>query len=176
MDGQPFMVLNKAVDPGMIKVIENDILPQLEKNLPDFVSPEELKADPLLHRFTLVCDRESYSPPYFKRLKAQRVACLTYHQYPGENWPENEFFPHQVTLPSGEQTTLKLAERGHCLSNGLWVREIRKLTQQGHQTSIIGTDYRSEMIPLAVAMFARWSQENFFKYCREHFGLDKLVD
>jgi hypothetical protein len=38
MDGQPFMVLNKAVDPGMIKVIENDILPQLEKNLPDFVS------------------------------------------------------------------------------------------------------------------------------------------
>ncbi len=32
------------------------------------------------------------------------------------------------------------------------------------------------MVPLAVAMFARWSQENFFKYCREHFELDKLVD
>ena len=45
MDGQPFMVLNKAVDPGMIKVIENDILPQLEKTLPDFVSAEELSAD-----------------------------------------------------------------------------------------------------------------------------------
>ena len=176
MDGQPFMVINKAVDPGMIKVIENDILPRLEKNLPDFVSAEQLKADPLLHRFTLVCDRESYSPSYFKRMKALRVACLTYHKYPGENWPENEFYPHQVTLPTGEQTELNLAERGHCLSNGLWVREIRKLTQKGHQTSLIGTDYRSEMIPLAVAMFARWSQENFFKYCREHFGLDKLVD
>ncbi|WP_221902068.1 putative transposase [Bathymodiolus platifrons methanotrophic gill symbiont] len=36
MDGQPFMVINKAVDPGMIKVIENDILPQLEKRLPTF--------------------------------------------------------------------------------------------------------------------------------------------
>lgn len=176
MDGQPFMVLNKAVDPGMIKVIENDILPQLKKNLPEFVSTEELEDDPLLHRFTLVCDRESYSPVYFKRLKAQRVACLTYHKYPGENWPEDEFYPHPVTLSSGEQTELKLAERGHCLSNGLWVREIRKLTQKGHQTSIIGTDYRSDMISLAVAMFARWSQENFFKYCREHFGLDKLVD
>jgi len=35
MDGQPFMVINKAVDPGMIKVIENDILPQLNKALPD---------------------------------------------------------------------------------------------------------------------------------------------
>ena len=113
MDGQPFMVLNKAVDPGMIKVIEKDILPQLKKTLPDIVSAEKLEADPLLHRFTLVCDRESYSPPFFKRLKAQRVACLTYHKYPGENWPEDEFYPHQVTLPSGEQTELKLAERGH---------------------------------------------------------------
>ena len=25
-------------------------------------------------------------------------------------------------------------------------------------------------------MFARWSQENFFKYMREHYGLDRLVD
>lgn len=24
-------------------------------------------------------------------------------------------------------------------------------------------------------MFARWSQENFFKYMHEHYGLDKLV-
>jgi hypothetical protein len=176
MDGQPFMVINKAVDPGMIKVIENDILPQLDKTLPAFVSTEKLEADPLLHRFTLVCDRESYSPDYFKRMKALRIACLTYHKYPGENWPEEEFHSYQVTLPSGEQTDYKLAERGHCLSNGLWVREIRKLTQKGHQTSIIGTDYRTGMILLAVAMFARWSQENFFKYCREHFGLDKLVD
>ncbi|WP_221901356.1 putative transposase, partial [Bathymodiolus platifrons methanotrophic gill symbiont] len=61
LDGQPFMVINKAVDPGMIKVIENDILPQLEKRLPTFVNAEELKSDPLLHRFTLVCDRESVS-------------------------------------------------------------------------------------------------------------------
>jgi hypothetical protein len=25
-------------------------------------------------------------------------------------------------------------------------------------------------------MFARWSQENFFKYMREHYGLDRLVE
>lgn len=29
---------------------------------------------------------------------------------------------------------------------------------------------------MAVAMFARWSQEDFFKYMREHYGLDRLVD
>ena len=176
MDGQPFFMINKAVDPGMIKVIENDILPQLKKVLPVLVDTKKLAADPLLHRFTLICDRESYSPAYFKRMKAQRIACLTYHKYPGEDWPEDEFKPYQVTLPSGHKTEIKLAERGHCLSNHLWVREIRKLTEKGHQTSIICSDYRSEMAALAIAMFSRWSQENFFKYCREHFGLDSLVD
>ncbi len=58
----------------------------------------------------------------------------------------------------------------------LWVRELRKHTERGHQTAILCTDYRSEAAPLAVAMFARWSQENFFKYAREHFGLDRLAD
>jgi hypothetical protein len=29
---------------------------------------------------------------------------------------------------------------------------------------------------VAAAMFARWSQENFFKYMRQHYNLDRLVD
>ena len=62
------------------------------------------------------------------------------------------------------------------MSNGLWVRELRKRSERGHQTAILCTDYRSEVAPLAVAMFARWSQENFFKYAREHYSLDRLVD
>ncbi|VAW87180.1 hypothetical protein MNBD_GAMMA16-1411 [hydrothermal vent metagenome] len=56
------------------------------------------------------------------------------------------------------------------------LREIRKLTDRGHQTTIINTDYRTEIAPLAGSMFARWCQENFFKYAREHFGLDRLID
>jgi len=71
---------------------------------------------------------------------------------------------------------MDLAERGTCLSNGLWVRELRKRSERGHQTAILCTDYRSVVAPLAMAMFARWSQENFFKYAREHFSLDRLVD
>ena len=176
MDGQPFFVLNKAIDPGMIKVIENDILPRLGKDLPTLVTAKALEADPLLHRLTLVCDRESYSPAFFKRMKIKRVACLTYHKYPGEDWPEEAFQWCKVKMASGETVEMKLAERGSCLSNHLWVREIRKLTPKGHQTSIICTDYRSKMDLMAVAMFSRWSQENFFKYLREHYALDRLID
>ena len=176
MDGQPFFVVNQAVDPGLIKVIEGEILPRLDQRVPDQSSARNRKDDPLLHRFTLVFDREGYSPEFFSRMKARRVACLTYHKYPGADWPEEEFFPHPVRLAGGQVVQMQLGERGTCLSNGLWVRELRKRSERGHQTTILCTDYRSEAPPLAAAMFARWSQENFFKYAREHYSLDRLVD
>ena len=51
-------------------------------------------------RFRLISDREGYSPGFFKRMAAQRIACQTYHKYPGDDWPENEFSTQQVPLPS----------------------------------------------------------------------------
>lgn len=176
MDGQPFFVVNQVVDPGLIQVIEQEIVPRLEQRLPVPANRALFNTDPLQHRFTLVFDREGYSPDFLKRMKGQRIACLTYHKFPGEDWPQEEFVSAQVRLPSGESVSMNLAERGTCLRNGLWVRELRKLTDRGHQTAILCTDYRSEAAPLAMAMFARWSQENFFKYARQHFALDRLVD
>jgi hypothetical protein len=176
MDGQPFFVVNQVVDPGMIKVIEADILPRLDKDVPNQPSAATLLEKPLLHRYTLVFDREGYSPAFLGRLKAQRIAGMTYHKFPGIDWPVSEFKPCLVEMKDGQQTTLKLAERGSCLSNHLWVREIRKLTDRGHQTAIICTDYQSKAASIALTMFARWSQENFFKYTREHYSLDRLID
>jgi hypothetical protein len=176
MDGQPFFVVNQVVDPGLIQVIEQEIVPRLEQRLPGQMQGEPPPDDPLRHRFTIVFDREGYSPDFFQRMKGKRIACLTYHKFPGEPWPEEEFSATRVRLPSGEVITMDLAERGTCLSNGLWVRELRKRTERAHQTAILCTDYCCEAAPLAVAMFARWSQENFFKYAREHFALDHLAD
>lgn len=176
MDGQPFFVINQVVDPGLIKVIEDDILPRLDREVPGQPSAQALATDPLVHRFTLVFDREGYSPDFLRRMKTLRVACLTYPKFPDNDWPLEEFSSRTMTLPSGEVLEMKLAERGTRLSNGLWLREIRKLTERRHQTAVLATDYRSEFAPLAAAMFARWSQENFFKYTREHYGLDRLAD
>jgi hypothetical protein len=161
---------------GCWEVLENDIIPRLEHDLPNQQRPEELAGDPLLHRFTLVFDREGYSPAFIARRKQKRIACLTYHKHPGEDWPMEEFLPTEATLPSGEPVTMKLAERGTFLGGVVWVREIRKLTDTGHQTAILSTDYRSETARLAGAMFSRWSQENFFRYMRQHYSLDSLVD
>jgi len=74
-------------------------------------------------------------------------------------------------MPNGQVVEMKLAERKSSLSNKLSVREIRKLTDSGHQTTIITTDYMSKMVNIAISMFSRWSQENFFKYTREHYNV-----
>lgn len=174
MDGQPFFAINKVVDPGLIEVIEDDIVPRLLREVPNQPSQAQQDDDLLLHRFTLVFDREGYSPEFWSRLKQKRVACLSYHKFAGGDWRVQEFTVHTATLSSGHKTELQLAERGTLLSNGLWVREVRKLSQGGHQTAIISTDYKLDLIALAVQMFARWSQENYFKYAREHFNLDRL--
>ena len=44
------------------------------------------------------------------------------------------------------------------------------------QSSILCTDYRSEATRAAACMFARWCQENFFKYMREHYNIDRLIE
>ncbi len=176
LDGQPFFCVTQPIDPGLVKTLEGEIIPRLLEDIPNQPTTEALAADPHRHRFTLVFDREGYSPDFFARLKAQRIAILTYHKHPGEDWPENEFSSHQVTLQNSDTVPLHLAERGTLLSNGLWLRELRRLDEKGHQTSILSTDYRSEITTAAAAMFARWHQENFFKYMRQHYGLDRLVE
>ena len=55
------------------------------------------------------------------------------------------------------------------------MREVRKRNQSGRQTSILCTDYRSDLESMSAGMFSRWSQENFFRYMRMHFGLDQLA-
>ena len=133
MDGQPFFVVSQAVDPGLLQVMERDLIPRLEKDVPNQPSQQQLEDDPSLHRFTVVFDREGYSPIFLAAMKKKRIACLTYHKHPGEDWPRQEFFATRVRLASGQETTMQLAERGTRLSNQLWLREIRKLSPSGRQ-------------------------------------------
>ncbi|MEI8309602.1 MAG: putative transposase, partial [Verrucomicrobiota bacterium] len=102
----------EAADPGLQKTLEEEIVPRLLAGIPGQPAPEELAADPLRHRFTLVFDREGYSPDLFSRRKAQRIAVLTYHKNPGADWGQSEFTPQILTHPNGEKSMLQLAERG----------------------------------------------------------------
>jgi len=176
MDGQPFFAVTQAVDPGLLSVLRQSIIPRLKSELPGQPTAEQLAADPDLSRFTLVCDRAVYSPEFFAEAKAERVALITYHKFPGADWAAEEFCTRSVKLVNGERVELELAERGTQLSNGLWVREVRQREKSGHQVSMLSTDYQRPLDQAAAALFARWCQENFFKYMTEHYHLDKLVE
>lgn len=178
LDGQPFFYINKEVDHGLVQALREDVLPWLQANVA--VSAEHqarMDADPRVPRMTLIFDREGYSPDLFLELQKERFAALSYHRYPEGEWAAEEFQEQVVKLASGETVWMKLAERGTRVGKrpGLWVREVRKVASDGHQVSVVSTNFLGDAASQAVALMARWSQENFFKYMREHFGLDALV-
>src|SRR3990172_449390 len=74
----------------------------------------------------------------------------------------------------GELLEYALAERDVKLSSGMNVREIRRLADGGHQTSVITTNKKLSTLAVAHRMFSRWRQENFFRYMRHEFALDHL--
>ena len=59
------------------------------------------------------------------------------------------------------ETTMKLCEKQVEL-NGVALREVRRPTDIGHQTSVIRTNYKISTVLIALYMFSRWSQENYF--------------
>lgn len=176
--GRPFFVIDKVVDPGMLKVLREEIVPRLLEDVPGQPSQEQLDSDPHLSRFILVFDREGYSPVFFRDMwRDHRIGCITYHKHPAGDWPESAFVEQAVCMPRGETVTMKLAERGSLVGTApdtIWLREVRKLTESGHQTSLISTAYGLDHTVLAARMFTRWCQENFFGYMMEHFAIDIL--
>ena len=176
MDGQPFFVVTQAVDPGLRKVLETEIIPRLLQEVPGQPTPEQLEADPQLARFTVIFDREGYSPELFARLWALRIAVISYRKFVQRPWSPKDFTSHKVRLVNGEEVEMALAERRVPLRNGLRVREIRRRTPDGHQTSIISTNNDKPLETIAATMFARWCQENFFQYMGQHYGLNRLVE
>jgi hypothetical protein len=156
----------------------------LNTDVPNQPTEAELAANVNLHRYMLVFDREGYSIDFFDYLVEQRIAFCTYRKNVKEDWAEDEFADYEIVSPSGETEIVQLAERQTVLyakkekgekQKEITVREIRKKTASGHQTAIITTNQILSMIQIALYMFARWGQENFFKYMVESFGIDSIT-
>ena len=178
--GQPYFVINKTISSGLITTIKEDFLDKFDDDVPNQPSQDELSKDKYKSRYMLVFDREGYSPDFFYDLWQKRISISTYKKNVTEKWDDAEFTEHTAKLPFGNETTIELAERGVLLQNKgskkkIWVREIRKKSKSRHQTSIITTNYTLSIIMIGLYMFARWSQENFFKYMMQEFGIDTLV-
>ena len=57
----------------------------------------------------MVFGREGYSPELFEQMRKKRIAVLTYHKFPQDEWRSEEFTTYSMTLAGGETVTMKLA-------------------------------------------------------------------
>lgn len=176
--GRPFFVVSKTVTDGLAATLLDAIVPELLSSVPGQPSEAALAADPLLHRFVVIFDREGSSHSLLSQLWERRIGALTYRKAVKDLWPENAFSESEVPVPGGGTTRMRLASRQTVLSSGsasLPVLEIRRLTKTGHQTAMITTAQRLPSPLVAGRMFSRWCQENFFGYMMEHYDIDGLV-
>ena len=165
--GLPLMVVTGELNEKLKSAIE-EIIPKIQKEIP----LRDKYAEPA---FTIVADREVYEPAWFKKLWDQyRVAIITYRKNVKDEWDSSLFYDVE-TLIHNTPVTMQLCEMGTQL-NGLWFREIRRLSENGHQTSIMTTHPSLSLPETAVKMFSRWTQENFFKYMINDFDFDRMIE
>jgi len=172
-EGLPYFVVTGEVNEKLQEMILTKIVPELIEGVAMKVSDEQLNADKDLPRFTLVFDREAYSPKFFEKLWQQyRVAVITYRKNVKDLWDKKDF-KRNIYEKGGKTQTMEIAEKNIVL-DGVELREVRKSNSDKHQTSIITNNKKIDTKSTAISMFARWSQENFFKYLRENYDMDRM--
>ena len=143
--GQPFFAVERPIDHGLLEALHSDIVPRLLKDVPGQPTADELEADRYRARFVIVFDREGYSPEFFKEMwQTHRIACITYHKYPKDDWPSRRVRGDRNDAAERRAGRAATGRAGPWIGDkksGLWVREIRKLTDSGHQVSLISTAY-----------------------------------
>lgn len=173
--GLPYLVVTGELNEKLQSIILDEVVPELLKDTEKIVSSDTLEKNPAQARFILVFDREAYDSAFFKLLwEKYRIAIVTYKKNVKDKWDESGFNECSATV-IGKTVALRLQQR-EVQVGGFTVREIRKLTEYGHQTSIITTMQQGSMEFIAGKMFSRWSQENFFQYMMQNYGIDKLTE
>lgn len=172
--GVPYFMVMGAVNEKLKDALLNQIVPTLIKEATHLPSQAELDANPQLPRFTFVFDREGFDASLFKELwEKYRIAVITYRKNVQEQWDEKDFKPLKTKVVERE-LTMNICEKKTEIK-GMEAREVRKLSENGHQTSVITTNFIIDTKIVAEKIFSRWSQENFFKYALSDYGLDQLV-
>jgi len=172
--GLPFFYVRGELNEKLLEMLKSQIIPRLLKEVPSRYSETQLEDNPKQALFTIVMDREGWQPDWFIELwETHRIAILTYRKHVKGDWDQNVFVTRNVKLKNGEITAMQLAEKDTEIQ-GHTFREIRKLSAGDHQTSIITTNSLLTIEEAASTMFARWSQENFFRYMRQNYDLDRL--
>ena len=165
--GDPVFVVTSELSASLVS--------EIKRLLPD------LKALAKDHTLTVVFDRGGWSPNLFAELVGEKIDFLTYVKGKRKEEPESAFHK-QSFIEDGTEYFYELADRIIYLkltkevddSKTLSCRQITRRRPDGRQTQIVTSRTDASAPEVAHRMFARWRQENYFRYAREHFALDAL--
>jgi plasmid maintenance system antidote protein VapI len=160
--GDPLFVITGEVDAALTKA-----LPRLLREVRDLVGER---------RVTIVFDRGGWSPKLFDTMIKNGFDLLTYRKGRCRRINERRFIRRRAELDGCWVDYLLHDQPVRFLKGKLRLRQITRLCDNGHQTQVITSRFDLSDIEIAYRMFDRWRQENFFKYMREEFLLDALID
>ena len=161
--GDPLFMVTAKANAGLVQILP-EILAKCKKLLGE-------------RPITVVFDRGGWSPKLFQTLQADGIHILTYRKGKTPDLPLKKFKlrkarldGHPVEYWLNDKTIKVRVEKGT-----LKLRQVTRL-KGDHQTQVVTTRWDLSAVEVAHRMFARWQQENWFKYMREEYLLDALVD
>jgi len=160
--GDPLLVVTGEVDAALTKA-----MPRLLREVRDVVGERKV---------TIVFDRGGWSPQLFATMIKGGFDVLTYRKGHSRRINERRFVRRRAKLDGRWLDYLLHDEAVRFLKGRLRLRQVTRLCEGGHQTNVITSRWDLRDVEVAYRMFERWRQENFFKYMREEFLLDALVD
>jgi DNA-binding CsgD family transcriptional regulator len=161
--GDPLFVVTADANAGMTRML----MPVL-REVRELLGPRR--------HSTVVFDRGGWSPKLFQDLLAMGFDLLTYRKGRTRHITEKRFTWHRARLESRRVEYLLHDQPVRFLKGKLRLRQVTRLTETGHQTPMVTSRWDLRAIVVAHRMFERWRQENFFKYLREEYLIDALVD
>jgi transposase len=160
--GDPLFVVTAEVNAGMVAM-----LPLILREIREWVGKR---------RVTVVFDRGGWSPKLFAEMIDSGFDLLTYRK---GKWPRiaRDRFATQSQRIEGRKISYELNDKPIRLLGGrLRLRQVTRLREEEHQTAVVTSRWDLSCVEVAYRMFERWRQENFFKYQREEYAIDALVD
>jgi Transposase protein len=160
--GDPLLVITGEVNAALTKA-----LPRILREVREVVGARAV---------TIVFDRGGWSPQLFATMINDGFEVLTYRKGRCRRIHERRFTRRRAELDGRWLDYLLHDQPVRFLKGKLRLRQVTRLCDDGHQTQVITSRWDLPEIEVAYRMFERWRQENFFKYMREEFLLDALVD
>ena len=160
--GDPLFVLTAEANAGMVKMLP-PVLAQVRALLGE-------------RRVTVVLDRGGYSPKLFQQILDADFDFMTYRKGRFPRIARRRFQGHRTRVAGQSHAYVLADQKVRLLKGKLRLRQVTRLKEDGHQTPILTNRQDLPAAQVAYRMFNRWKQEIFFKYLREEYALDALVE